>query len=450
MRFDQLFFMVCYIGYIGSVFGLCEKVLQPFRVNKRVAALLFFAMELAVNFFSEKLEMPYIIGSTISHLLFIGMVFAASRENCSKKFFVASVFIVTENLVCNFSCSLFSCMMLAAKKLATNGKDVNIGLQGDNWIGGMAYCVVILAICLLGKKMDGVLQNKVKNWYWMLTASLLFIVLIFDIVNWGASNGIMVVSNASGAEYWDIYYNQIFSNIGICLLAALSMCIAAGLVFGGNKIYVEQRQKEQYFSQIAYYKMLQEQYAQMERLRHDMKNHVLSLYGLWDSREYEKAGSYLRKMLERGNIASADEVTGNKAVDALLYYKCRQAKEKNIGWECDVQIPQACVMDEFDLCILFGNILDNALTACGKIEDEEHSFIRIMSKCVKKCLLIVAENTTNMQDIKEMKQGTGLFNIRDTVQKYHGVVKTKVENHCFEISILIPMNQNAYDKEESV
>lgn len=52
---------------------------------------------------------------------------------------------------------------------------------------------------------------------------------------------------------------------------------------------------------------------QMERLRNDMKNHVLALYGLWEKREFDKAGNYLQKMMEKGNIGCEDEVTGRES-----------------------------------------------------------------------------------------------------------------------------------------
>lgn len=43
------------------------------------------------------------------------------------------------------------------------------------------------------------------------------------------------------------------------------------------------------------------------------------------------------------------------------------ADEKSIKWECDVQMPKGYPINEFDLCVLFGNILDNALEACGRM-----------------------------------------------------------------------------------
>ena len=49
-----------------------------------------------------------------------------------------------------------------------------------------------------------------------------------------------------------------------------------------------------------------------------MKNHVLSIYGLWKGSEWDKLGDYLEVMIEDGNIGSNDDVTGSKAIDALL------------------------------------------------------------------------------------------------------------------------------------
>lgn len=104
----------------------------------------------------------------------------------------------------------------------------------------------------------------------------------------------------------------------------------------------EQEKRSQYHSQVAVYKMLTEQYRQSERLRHDMKNHIIVLSALSQNKE----------------------------------------------WECDIQMPKGYFINEFDLCVLFGNILDNALEACGRMQCGESCFINIQAKTVKKCFLI--------------------------------------------------------------
>lgn len=205
--------------------------------------------------------------------------------------------------------------------------------------------------------------------------------------------------------------------------------------------------------------MLEEQYGQMERLRHDMKNHMIALQGLLDNREWEKMQNYLNQMLQAGNISDSEEVTGNKVADALLYRKRKQAEKKNIIWECDLHIPQICGVDEFDLCVLLGNMLDNAIEACDRMKEGAHKFINIQSGRIKGCLLIEVKNSTSMESIDETgisqkenpeEHGIGLINIRETAHKYDGVVNTEMDNGVFIISILIPLGDTGYDTKETV
>lgn len=439
MRFDLILFLFCFAGYVWTICCSYEIFLRNPRINKRVFAVVLFGTGILLNTLNERLGTPYILNATVSYVISTGLVIAVFRDSWQKKLFVAAIVILTKTLVLNLSDSFFSCLALIAVNKITKGEAQTLNLQIENIVGCAAYCMVILVMRMLEKKIGEVLHGKTDRWYLILSAPLLFIVFIIAVVNWGASNGVTVVSDASGPEYWNIYYNQFFGHAGICLLTTLSACISAALVFGTNKIYAEQKQKEQYRSQIEFYKMLNEQYLQMERLRHDMKNHVLSLHGLYKNEEYEKIGTYLKKMLESGDIGANDQATGNTAVDALLYNKRKNAEQNNISWKCDVRIPGDCGVDEFDLCVLFGNILDNALHACYEVHDPAQPFICVESRKVKNCFLLVVKNGTGLNDIKEIKQGIGLLNIRETVNKYDGVVSAKVEDHVFEISVLIPL-----------
>ncbi|MDE6203239.1 MAG: ATP-binding protein, partial [Lachnospiraceae bacterium] len=346
--------------------------------------------------------------------------------------------------------SFLSCLVLLVKNVLSAEGNVYVSQAEGELAGCVSFGVIIWSVHCLGRPLGSVLDNKIRKWYLLLALPLALIVLLVDIVNYGASIGILVVAGLgrSGGEYWKEFYNELFSHTAICILTALSMCAAGFYVFGMNRIYVEQRKKEQYKSQAAFYKMLEEQYGQMERLRHDMKNHIIGLRGLWENREWEKLGSYLEQMMEAGNLAS-EENTGSGAVDALLYQKHRQAKERQVIWECDMQIPGKCPIDEFDLCVLLGNMLDNALAACEKADAGE-KFVSIHAGQVKKCLLLEVRNSTCLKSIKEIslegktapgEHGIGLLNIKDTVGKYDGAMHMETEGGIFTISLLLPLNQ---------
>ncbi len=255
-----------------------------------------------------------------------------------------------------------------------------------------------------------------------------------------------------------LYYDQIFSLVEFLVLASLSMVAIGFYVFGMNRIYLEQEKSGRYHSQIAVYKMLAEQYRQSERLRHDMKNHIIALSALSRNKEWEKIDDYLKNM--EGTVLDADgDLTGNKAVDAILYQKRRQAEGENIKWECDVRMPKGCFINEFDLCVLFGNILDNALEACGRMQGDECRFINIQAKTVKKCFLIEVKNSmdraekftegfTNKGDSQE--HGIGLLNVSDVVNKYNGAVNKEAGKGIFVISILMPFPDTAHDIKAAV
>ncbi len=449
MRWDFIVFLFCYMGYIWTLYRFCEKYLNNLKIDRKVFIIFLFVMDAVINS-SGSAGTPYILRVILNHLLFVGLFLMVFSDHMMKKFFAAMVLVTVKTLVLNFGCSFFSCIVLVCKNWITGRQKSYIEPWLEGVIGAAAYSLVILVQIVLQKKFNSVFEHKISSWYLMLSVLLICIVSVVDVVNWGASNGIMVVSNANGARYWNVYYNQIFSHIGICLLTVLSMCIAGGFIFFMNKIYLEQRQKENYYSQIEYYKMLNEQYLQMERLRHDMKNHVLVLYGLWTRNEFEKAGNYLEKMMDSGNINGSDEVTGNQAVDALLYNKMKLAETFCVRWVCDVQIPRDCTIDTFDLCVLFGNLLDNSIKACLEHRDKEYHFVDIQAQQVKKCFLLVMKNGTVVDDIKKMKQGIGFLNIYETVKKYDGTVKLKVENDVFEIAILFPMNGDGYNVKQTV
>jgi Signal transduction histidine kinase regulating citrate/malate metabolism len=275
------------------------------------------------------------------------------------------------------------------------------------------------------------------------------------VVNWGASNGIMVSSRRNQ----ELYYDQIFSHVEICVLTGLSIFAAAVFLFGMDRLYLEQKKSSRYQSQVAVYKMLTEQYRQSERLRHDMKNHIIALSGLFQNKEWEKLSRYIKNM-ESVVLETGGDATGSKAVDALLYQKRKQAEQEQILWECDVQIPNGCGIDEFDLCVLFGNILDNALEACKRVQNRERRFVRIQAKTVKKCFFLEVKNSMDPARHGEKKEapgqgnfrehGIGLFNINDTVRQYNGVTEIEAENGIFSISVLMPMYAAVHDSKRTV
>ena len=121
-----------------------------------------------------------------------------------------------------------------------------------------------------------------------------------------------------------------------------------------------------------------------------------------------------------------------------------------------MQIPRASGISEFDLCIIFGNLLDNALEACERVAGEGR-FIHMQAGMVKSYFLLEIKNSTDSTvsrgvscDAVEMRgagvthkgntieHGIGLQNVSDVVNQYNGSMNLEAEDGTFTVTILLP------------
>lgn len=356
--------------------------------------------------------------------------------------------------------ALFSCLLLVWRHTA-EGVAIPFVMENEiirlEWI---SVTLAVLGVYGMGKRLQCVFRGKPGRWYVVLSVPQLVMGVLIFVANWGASHGVLFRSSGD----MGLYYDQLFSHAGWGVLSSLSLFAMGVYVFGMDRIYLEQKKVGQYQAQTAVYKMLEEQYRQAERLRHDLKNHVLALRGLWEEQAWDKLGDYLKRMENSAQFGAGEEATGNRAVDALLYQKRKVSEERGIAWECDVRIPRNCPINEFDLCVLFGNILDNAVEACIRLQQSElkqknQSFIRVRAGAVKKCFLLEVKNSMDAaergEDASEETQrshghGIGLLNVGDVVRRYNGAINTEMRNGVYDISVLLPMGETAYDMERVV
>ena len=436
------------LGYLWAAGKFCMKFLGASKRRERLFLIISFCSLLLRNILGRRYPDLYSFFAVSGSIFFVGLVILFFRSDREKRILAASILIVIIKLVSEFCASLLDCLVLFFLHTVKKIPEPLFGDWGGGLVSGIGYCFAIFAIYLMSKRLEPVFCGKPRKWYVILAVPLLAIVTVYDVASLGASNGIMV---RSGGDM-GLYYDQVFSHSEFLVLAFLSMAAAGFYVFGMNRIYLEQEKSGRYHSQIAVYKMLAEQYRQSERLRHDMKNHIIALSALSRNKEWEKLDDYLKNM-EGTALDTAGDLTGNKAVDAILYQKQRQAEWENIKWECDVRMPKECCINEFDLCVLFGNILDNALEACGRMRGDECRFINIQAKTVKKCFLIEVKNSmdkaekftegcTNKGD--SQKHGIGLMNVSDVVDSYNGAVHKEFGKGIFVISILMPFPDTAH------
>ena len=197
-----------------------------------------------------------------------------------------------------------------------------------------------------------------------------------------------------------------------------------------------------------HYAEVENMYKQVRGWRHDYKNHIQTLKAYMSVNEYDKVNVYLDKLDE--DLTSVDIImkTGSIIIDAILNSKISLANSKKISVNAKAFVPDNINISEIDLCVIIGNLFDNAIEACESITDGE-KFIRIFIGIKNTQLYIYIANTApggkqpkvngRFATRKSGYHGFGLVRIDKTVEKYRGYVKRSSEDGAFTTEILLPI-----------
>lgn len=170
---------------------------------------------------------------------------------------------------------------------------------------------------------------------------------------------------------------------------------------------------------------------QTQAFRHDIKNHLSVLDGLLGSGKTDEGRAYLKKLEAAAEALSFPYQTGSPVADILLGEKLGLAKD--IAAEVSLLLPSPCGIDDFDLCVIFANALDNAIAACRSSGGDR--VIRISGKRQGDFYMLLFENTCSEQPLPPA--GTGLSNIKAAAEKYHGAVLAEKAGRKFSLSVLL-------------
>lgn len=180
-------------------------------------------------------------------------------------------------------------------------------------------------------------------------------------------------------------------------------------------------------------------YEKTKSFRHDIKNHITVVKELLENQKTEAALQYVDGMENLTADISFPVSTNHPILDILLGNKLGIAEENNIGVSCSLEVPYPCGISDIDFCIILGNALDNAISACSRIDSEKQKYIHVEGKVQGDFLLMEIENSYSGR--RMIHSGTGITNIRTAVEKYHGAMEIRKEGEKFVLSILVIIPQ---------
>lgn len=213
-----------------------------------------------------------------------------------------------------------------------------------------------------------------------------------------------------------------------------------------NQIYAEK------FSQQAkYYDGLIAKYRVDNKKLHDIDNRILVLRSMIGSHE-SHAEDELKKVDDIIKESKGIGFTGIASLDAILNNALDRIKDTNILFNKHIFIQQLDDIIEMDFCILLGNLLDNAVDECLRLDgvERENAFINCEVKQIDNYINILVENTRATIDIVDktsksdkFRHGYGTDIVQEIAYKYNGNVNIEKEIAKYSVMVLLELPDRA-------
>ena len=196
-----------------------------------------------------------------------------------------------------------------------------------------------------------------------------------------------------------------------------------------------------------HYAEVENMYRQIRGWRHDYRNHIQVLKSYAAMEDLTSLNRYLEELDTDLNTVDMVLKTGNAMTDVILNSKISLAKSKKIPVTADAHVPVALTTSEIDLCIIIGNLFDNAIEACMALSEEER-MIRVYMDMKNTQLYMSFTNTTALKKQKKENgrffttkgagHGYGLVRIDTIIERCQGYISRNSEDGAFTTEILLP------------
>ena len=256
---------------------------------------------------------------------------------------------------------------------------------------------------------------------------------------------IMIIQN----RLFALGRNRMSESLAIFILLLISIVLA---FIGSSEFYTT---KSQLHAAELKEKLLEENYIEIKNIYehymynfHDFKNHLLVLMEYCKNCENEKAIDYISSISAPLHKTKLFAFWGNDILDIILNYKLQEAESAGINIETHVQPINLKYIEETDLCAIISNLLDNAITACEGVPENEKT-ISITTKDLGETTIIKISNSYKKNRSKPNKffftgspspiHGYGKKSVKSKVEKYNGTIIWKSDEKIY--STIITFNK---------
>ena len=410
----------CYNMLLGTFFK------PKFDLKKHY---IFLGVICFLHMINSYLNLNYIQLALILILFFV-LSFAYDCKVYLK--FVFTAIFVVDTVVCEL-------VVGALSMLLQNTNYYNSDDQGVEWIVlGIATKFLLYITILITKLLH---QRKKNEQYYDSKSIPLLLLMPF-------SSLIILFMLEVALSHMENRSMQV-SLLVVLLLLVISNIAEFELLDRQSK-YVKDRLeldflKENMSSQIAHYEAVYNSQQEIRKIKHDSKNAYTAVLAQIKNGKMEEVKKYLNDTITVLNSSDRIVNTNHPAIDALIQSKLDKCDEKNIKTDFKYFYNEEILVNEIELSVILGNLLDNAIEANEKIQSEK--YINLLISVQNSEINITMENPYEQsnEDLKTTKKdrhshGYGIKSITAIAEKYGGTARFTQSNNTF-ISYITMLNK---------
>ena len=197
------------------------------------------------------------------------------------------------------------------------------------------------------------------------------------------------------------------------------------------------------------YENLNERILEARHAKHDIRHHITIMSSYLASKEYDKLKKYLNSYKKSLPDDSSIMLCENQAINALLVYFAGLSRDADTDFKVLARIPKEIKIAENDVCVVLGNLLENALHACFVYKGDRQISVAIDYN--DSCMLIAIDNTFNgklkksfdggLLTTKRGGTGVGLESVKNIAKNYNGLFNYEVKDGKFCVSVMLNIKQ---------
>ena len=196
-----------------------------------------------------------------------------------------------------------------------------------------------------------------------------------------------------------------------------------------------------------YYEKLMVLSERLNLQQHDYKHHLNALQKMLACGYTESSQNYLDKLNKETSDNQIREYCSSRVINSLLDSFAERCVNENINFSVNSYLPDKRRLDDYELCVILGNLLENAFTACLTIESGR--YIELRAKLQRDNLGITVKNSFNGEITvkdggfvsKKENGGNGIKSIQSILNHYGGDFVPKWDESNFTVCAVVDITK---------